>query len=113
MLTEAVWPGETSRVPVDVRTPADPGEWELDIGLERGGHDFGASTHRVQVHDDPPPSSPSDAAAELAAMRHRLDRERSRAGKAEDTTEALTRLRRHRLGAWISGLNGHDNGRAP
>jgi hypothetical protein len=46
-------------------------------------------------------------------MRHRLDRARSRAENAEDTAQALTRLRRHRLGAWITGLNGHDNGRAP
>lgn len=112
-LTEAVWPGETSRVPVNVRTPADPGEWELDVGVERGGHDFGAASYRVQVHEDPPRSSPSDAAAELAAMRHRLDRERSRAENAEDSAEALAGLRRHRLGAWITGLNGHDNGRAP
>ena len=112
-LLEAVWPGETSRVPVDVRTPADPGGWELDVGVERGGNDFGAATYRVAVHEDPPRSAPSDAAAELAAMRHRLARERSRAGTAEDTADALTRLRRHRLVAWIAGRNGRDNGRAP
>jgi hypothetical protein len=112
MLTEAVWPGETSRVPVDVHTPADPGEWELDVHVERAGHTFGGATHRVAVHEAPPRSSRSAAAAELAGMRQQVARERSRARAAEDTTGALTRLRRYRVGAWVARRNGRDNGRS-
>jgi hypothetical protein len=110
-LTEAVWPGETSRVPVDVRTPADIGEWDLEVRVERGGNEFGGATHRVEVHDAPPRSPRSTAAAELAAMRHRLAREVSRAREAEDQAESLTRLRRYRMGAWMGRRNGRDNGR--
>jgi len=112
MLTEAVWPGETSRVPVNVRTPADPGEWELDVHVERAGQVFGGATHRVVVHEAPPRSSPSAAAAEFAGMRHQLARERSRAREAEDATGALTRLRRYRVGAWVARRNGRDNGQS-
>jgi hypothetical protein len=112
MLTEAVWPGETSRVPVDVHTPADPGEWELDVHVERAGHTFGGATHQVAVHEAPPRSSRSAAAAELAGMRQQVARERSRARAAEDTTGALTRLRRYRVGAWVARRNGRDNGRS-
>ena len=83
------------------------------VRIERGAHEFGGATYRVEVQDAPPRSPRSAAAAELAAMRHRLARERSRATKAEDAAEALTRLRRYRMGAWITRRNGRDNGRAP
>jgi hypothetical protein len=46
-------------------------------------------------------------------MRHRLAREVSRARKAEDTAASLTRLRRYRMGAWITRRNGRDNGQLP
>ena len=98
-------------MPVDVRTPADIGEWDLEVRVERGGNEFGGATHRVEVHDAPPRSPRSTAAAELAAMRHRLAREVSRAAEAEDEAESLTRLRRYRMSAWMDRRNGRDNGR--
>jgi hypothetical protein len=110
-LTEAVWPGETSRVPVDIHTPTELGEWDLDVHVERGGHAFGGATHRVQV-EDAASAPPSPAGAELAAMRQRVDRERSRTRRAEVAVNSLTRLRRYRLGAWLARRNGADGGRA-
>jgi hypothetical protein len=111
-LTEAVWPGETSRVPVDIRTPADPGEWDLEVGVERAGHAFGGATYRMQVDDASARSPRSGAGAELAAMRQRLDRERSRTRRAEEAMDSLTRLRRYRVGAWLARRNGTDGGQA-
>jgi hypothetical protein len=111
-LTEAVWPGETSRVPVDIRTPAVPGEWELDVGVERAGQAFGGAKYRVHVGDAAARAPQSAAGAELAAMRQRLDRERSRTVRAEETVDSLTRLRRYRVAAWLARRNGTDGGRA-
>jgi hypothetical protein len=110
--TEAVWPGETSRVPVDMRTPADPGEWDLDVCVERGAHAFGGAAYRVHVEDASARSPRSDAGTELAAMRQRLDRERSRTRRAEAAVDSLTRLRRYRVGAWLARRNGAGGGRA-
>jgi hypothetical protein len=104
-----VWPGETSRVPVDVRTPAEAGEWELEVGMERGGRDFGRAAYRVVVEVAPPSSSRSAVAAELAAVRHRIDHEYARAREAEEATDELVGLRRHRLGAWLM-RNGRGDG---